>query len=188
MVLSGPEFDRFMELSDGMTLTADDGEHLRVELGRRGLHAVLRKRAHGAALKITASNLLSVSGTNMYMYDEEGIFRVQTESTQKAQELLSMLKWTDEMYIRESEIGSVIRNLLTVFQEYGSEDMKGVDPENYQQEQPAFEFYLDYPEEGVLSCRPYAVYTHQGFRSSLYDSESDAGRRNASVLTHSYSN
>ena len=179
MMLSGPELKNFIALCDGGSIFLNDSVELKVELERKGLRAVLRKKAFGATLRISPINCLFYSGSELCLYDNEGIFRVQTGSTEKRQELLSLLDWTDELYIRESEIMSVFRNLLPVFQEYGTLEMKGIDPESYEKEKPSFIFNLDYPEEGILSCVPFAEYRNQGFRCHLYDSVTEAGKRNA---------
>lgn len=184
MILAGPEFDNFMALCDGMSLTVDNplsgSRLLDVHLDRKGLRILLRKKAYGATLKISDTDYLYGTGNNLYLTDTEGLFRVHVSGTQQAQELLSMLEWTEEeMYIRESEIGLVCRNLLPIFQKYGTVITKGLDLDNYEKEQPEFVFELDLPSEGVLSCVPCAVYKRQDLKCHLYDNETDAVRRNA---------
>ena len=172
-----------MQLSEGMTVsttsTGDSYSAYTVELEKKGLKAKLLKKAYGASLQIEPVNILYSEGTNTYLYDEESIFLVRTESTKKTQELLSMLKWTDALYIRESEISSVCRNLLPVFEECGSIRVRGMELEDYEQEIPSFLFRLDCPSEELLSCAPYAVYPKQDFECLLFDRDTNAGRRNS---------
>ena len=183
MVLSGPEFDGFMELCDGMTLKLSDDNERNVRLEKKGLCAILKKKAYGASLRILPSELLFDNGVNLYLFDETDIFRIRSESTQSSQELLSMLKWTDEMYIRESEIGSVCRRLLPVFREFGTVITKGLDFENYEKELPEFIFNLDYSSGNILSCVPWAEYRKQDAKYLLFDNENGYGKRNASKET-----
>ncbi|MBO6148966.1 MAG: DEAD/DEAH box helicase [Lachnospiraceae bacterium] len=179
--LYGREFDNFMELLEGGNVQFLGAGSLRVELGRKGLKALMRKKAYGANLEVAPVNVLWSTASWLYLYDSQGIFRVGIGSTEKAQELLSLLNWTDPLYIRESDIGTVCRNLLPYFQEYGEVVTKGMDLEDYEREQPKFLFELDYSGNRVLSCLPYAVYPKEDFRCHLYDSETQAGRRNASA-------
>lgn len=181
MELSGAEFDVFMEQNNGQTILLEENQELPVELERKGLGVVLRKKNYGATMRITPVEVLFVSGNNVYLYDKEGIFRIPMESTEKAQALLSMLSWRDEMYIRESEIGAVARNILPVFSEYGTVTARGIEREDYEKEIPDFLFQMDYTDDEELTCRPYAVYKRQGFQCMIFDHGTDAVRRNAAV-------
>ncbi|MCR4655656.1 MAG: DEAD/DEAH box helicase [Lachnospiraceae bacterium] len=183
MILAGAEIDSFMELADGLVLFVRNIGDKRVNLLKKGLCATLKKKAYGASLKIEKTELFFANGVVLYMYDGEDIFRVKAESTEKSQALLSLLGWNDEMYIRDSEIGSVCRNLLPVFQEYGTVITRGMDFEDYERETPEFVFNLDYPDDRVLSCMPYAVYKKQDFKCLLFDPETGQGRRNAEAET-----
>ena len=180
MVLSGPEFDGFMELCEGTALKLSDNEERNVALEKKGLCAILKKKAYGASLRIFPSELLFDNGVSLYLYDDTDIFRIRSESTERSQELLSMLKWTDEMYIRESEIGSVCYRLLPVFREFGTVITKGMDFENYEKELPEFIFNLDYSSGNILSCVPWAEYRKQEAKYLLFDNETGSGRRYAS--------
>lgn len=180
LILSGPEFDSFMKVWDGKEILVDDALEYPVSMDRKGLRAVLKKKAYGAGLAISGAKLLYNNGSVLYLYDPEGIFRVRMGSTKKAQELLSLLKWTDEeLYIRESEIGAVLRNILPVFQKYGILETRGLDLEDYEPELPSFLFKLDYDDSQILFCTPYAVYDKQDLTCLLYDSRAEVVRRNS---------
>ncbi|HAG68855.1 MAG TPA: hypothetical protein DCL38_02650 [Lachnospiraceae bacterium] len=178
ILLSGPELDSFLELYGGMVLSIAFYDERLVNLDKKGLSAVLRKKAYGATLRIDPVNVLFVNGTRIYLSDATDIFRVESESTEKTQAFLSLLEWDDELYIRESEIGAVCRNLLPVFRRFGNVITKGMDFEDYEQEFPQFMFQMDYSSEHILTCIPYAVYKKQDFKVPLFDSKTDAGRRN----------
>ncbi|MBQ9504534.1 MAG: SNF2 helicase associated domain-containing protein, partial [Lachnospiraceae bacterium] len=178
MLLTGSEFDSFMELLDGMKLEdANDEMEYPVCLDKKGLKARVRKKAYGAALKVEDSELLCINGDNLYLKDDECIFRVRTQNARKRQELLSLLDWTDELYIRDSELAAVCRNLLPVFEEYGELTVTGMELSDYMSEIPDFVFKLDYTDEGLLTCDPIAVYGKQDFQCPLFDSKAEAGKR-----------
>ncbi len=177
-MLSGPEFDEFMSLSEGMSIGLEDSKSRKVSLSKRGLEATVKKKAYGASLFITPASVFCSNGTNVYLYDDSDIFLVKAENTEKIHELISLLGWTDELYIRESELGQVCRNLLPVFNRYGTVTARGLDLENYDKEIPEFIFNLDRPSEGMLTCIPYAVYKRQEGRYLLFDRDTDPGKRN----------
>ena len=178
IVLLGHEFDNFMKLCDGRTLVLNGETQLPVTLDRKGLHAVMRKKAYGASIQIEPASYLYTGSTGIYLYDKEGIFHVVVSSTEETHELLSLLEWSEPMYVRESDIGSVCRNIIPVFQNFGTVVTRGMDLDNYEKETPEFVFNLDYPSEQKLTCIPYAEYPKQEFKCLLYDSETNAARRN----------
>ncbi|MBQ9633273.1 MAG: DEAD/DEAH box helicase [Lachnospiraceae bacterium] len=178
IALKGKALDDFFEMYDTRTLILAGDKELEVSLARKGLAATLKKKAYGAELVIGELDFLTASINWIYLLDKEGIFRVRVESTEQARELLALLNWSDPMYIRESDIETVCRKLLSYFRDNGTLTMRGMELEDYQKEEPTFCFELDYPRNKVLACVPYAVYPQQGLRCPLYDNVTAATGRN----------
>ena len=178
IVLRGANLDRFMQLCDGETLTIEAEDDVPVEMDRKGLSAVLRRKAHGASLQVTPVRTLFFTDAGVYFKDKQGIFFVGTDTPAQRNALLSLTGWTDALYIRESDISSVTRELLPFFTEHGTLTVKGIDPEDYAREVPKFEFGLDLSEENRLTCTPFALYPKQDLRCLLYDSNAFPARRN----------
>ena len=172
------QFDSFMSTLNGSQIEVDSVSY-RVNLNYKGLSASLRKKAHGAQLRVKSLKLLTASFLYLYLIDEtNGIFRIRLENAGTTDLLRSLFSYKEALYIRESDLPKVCRQILPVFQEYGTIDCKGVDIENYGSENPKFTFHLDYTDDGVLTCVPYVAYPVQNISCPLYDDRTGIGRRN----------
>lgn len=177
LLLYGQALDGLMELLDAHTVTFNEVRGYEVRLGRKGLNGILKKKAYGASLQVDQLELLAVTGAWIYVSDRESIFRMGVSSAQEIKELKTLIGWSEPMYIRESDIGRVLKCLSVFFKKYGRLECKGLDAESYEKEKPVFEFRLDYADK-VLSCEAFAVYNIQDFKCHLFDSISDRARRN----------
>ena len=169
-----------MERLDAHSITFNETADVNVRLKRKGLNAVLKKKAYGASLQIQPLELVASTGSWMYLSDKEGIFRIGTSSAKEVRELKALIGIGEGMYIRESDIGRVLNRLSPFFEEYGELICKGLEKGNYQKENPEFEFRLDY-YKGELSCEPLAVYPGQEFKVHIFDDASDKARRNGAA-------
>lgn len=113
----------------------------------------------------------------MYLLDDEDLFRVPVKGQARQAALLGMLNWREPLFIRETDIPRVCRELLPLFSEHGQLTTRGIDPEACGAEKPAFRFDLDYTEEGRLVCTPWALYRQAEQEYLLYDSLSGAAVR-----------
>ena len=172
------ESDPLFELLDGKTVNMPDGTDKRVCLSHRGLRLHLKKMGFGATLSLARVKQVHISGRFMYLEDKEAVFRVPLNDPEKAVMLKEMLRWTGPVYIRESDIGSVCRDILPYYRDNGILDGRGVVIEDYETEKPRFRFCLDMDEQGLLSCTPYALYPVSGTEYLLYDDCTDKLRRN----------
>ena len=172
-------FNSFMEIMDGKTITIGE-DILNVQLDRKALSATVKKRTHGASIKLKKAKEVFAAGEELYLRDRVGIFRVAAESAAQAKELAALLESSEELYVRESDMSAVVGNLITLVQKYGSVELKGLDIEDYEPEKPEFIFNLDYAEnaDDLLTCSPFAVYQGPGRKYPLYAYELDAQRRN----------
>ncbi len=180
LIFYGRLLDGLMERLDAHSITFNETADVNIRLKRKGLNAVLKKKAYGASLQIQLLELVASTGSWMYLSDKEGIFRIGTSSAKEVRELKALIGIGEGMYIRESDIGRVLNRLSPFFEEYGELICKGLEKENYQKENPEFEFRLDY-YKGELSCEPLAVYPGQEFKVHIFDDASDKARRNGAA-------
>lgn len=80
-----------------------------MDLDRRGLKATLRKKAYGATLSVSAMQKLCATDNWLYLRDQEGVFRLEAQGAAEQARLLSMLAWSEPLYIRESDLPHVCR-------------------------------------------------------------------------------
>ncbi|MBR6258034.1 MAG: SNF2 helicase associated domain-containing protein [Lachnospiraceae bacterium] len=177
LIFYGRQLDELMEILDAHSVTLNEIRDMEVRLKRKGLYGILKKKAYGASLQMSPLESFAVTGAWIYLSDKEGLFRIGVSSVQQVKELKALIGIGDGMYIRESDIGRVLNRLSPFFREYGELICKGLDAENYEKENPGFEFRLDYADK-ILSCEPFAVYPIQDFRSHLFDNMTDRARRN----------
>ena len=178
MRFKGREVDTLMELLDGETVTFREKGGCRIQLDRKGIKGILKKKSHGASFKILPLVTFAVTGSWMYLTDNEGLFRIAAGSTKEVNELSELFAYNEELYVRESDIGRLIERFVPLFSAYGSLTTKGLDPETYEKEKPSFEFFLDY-DDGRLTCEAFAVYKQADVRCHLYDTVTGAVKRNA---------
>ncbi|MBR1470358.1 MAG: DEAD/DEAH box helicase [Lachnospiraceae bacterium] len=179
MRFSGRELDGLMEILDGSSITLNETADCRIALNEKGIRGTLKKKAYGASLQINDLMYLCMTGSWVYLYNKEAVFRIAVDSTKEIRELEMLFGWTEPLYIRESDISRVLGRLSPLFERYGTLTAKGMDPEAYAGEKPCFEFRLDYTQEGMLTCEPFAVYPVQDFRCHIFDTVTDRVRRNA---------
>jgi len=183
MLLRDRWLDRFMELRDGENLDTTFGTFY-VDLDHKGLKATLRKKTYGASLKIDSRRLLFADSDFFYLLDGNIAFRIPTGPAGSGKQFLTLLSLEDSLYIRESDIPGVYRNILPVFEEHGQVILRGMDPEDYEKEKPAFRFELDYAkDQELLTCRAVSVYPSVEKEYSLFASSEDSARRNGAEET-----
>ena len=175
MILDLAEADTLMEILDGQNRTTIEDIPCAVRLNERMIKLIIRKKAYGATIQIADAQLFFSSAVWYYLINRDCLYRVP----KSLPFLREMLSWKDAVYVRDSELPSVLDELLPWFEQYGEIIAKGLIPENYEREKPSFRFQLDLEEDGTLICVPYAVYPKQEKEYLLYDNRKDKTRRNA---------
>ena len=176
MVLRGNHIDRVLEALDGQSICISDIDGTKVELGRKALKLTLKKKAYGATLFPERVRLVVSTALWHYCVLDGVLFRVPKRNREGTDILSEMNAWNEPVYIRESDLPSVYRNIVSYFNENGSVEQKGLSEEVYVKEIPEFRFDLDL-EEDCLFCSPFALYPLQGMEYALYEAK-DAIRRN----------
>ncbi|MBR3308211.1 MAG: SNF2 helicase associated domain-containing protein [Lachnospiraceae bacterium] len=169
MYFSGRELDELMELLDGQVIGLNGMEETAVDLHRKGLKAVLKKKAYGASLQMAPMEVLEAEGSKIYIHDGKGLFCPDADTESGMREIRMLLGWSEGLYIREADIGRVLEKLMPVFERCGELVTKGLEAENYEKEKADFEFRLDYSKEGLLSCEAFSLYPRQELRFHLFD-------------------
>lgn len=108
MTVNGKEMDELLQLCDGHQVTIDD-QLVNVTLDRKPLKATLRKKAYGATLFVNPMEKLCATDHWLYLYDEEGLCRLEAQGAAQQASLLNMLAWKEPLYVRESDISVVCR-------------------------------------------------------------------------------
>ena len=176
MALRGNYLDRFLEALDGQTVCINSTSGTVVELGRKALKLVLKRKAYGATLLPAKVQMIASTPLWHYCLSDGCLFRVPKYNREGTDILSEMLGWKEPVYIRESDLPLVYRSIVRYFTENGTVEQKGLAEENYVKEIPGFRFDLDLEGDSLL-CSAYALYSVQGLEYALYDAK-DAIRRN----------
>ncbi len=173
---------KLLHLLDGSELNISGGSKLPVNLNRKGLEVTLRRKAHGALLQVKRLNILADDGgLTLFLWDNQGIFRVWTPFSEKLNLIRELVSMTESLYVRESDIQALRENVLPVFEEFGTVNTKGLELQKYDREKPELELYLDIEGKSVINCVPYTLYGSQNEKYRLFDNSIGNNKRNGAV-------
>ena len=174
MRLYGDRLDRFMET------VAVNGLYIGNEKNRcvfspeeSRLPVVLEKQEFGALMRMEETSVFARSVNWIYLLSGEKLYRIPAGNENSGLVLSSLIS-KPELYISERELPSVCRDLLPAISPMTSLQFKDMDPKDYLPPKPRFELYLDYPQEGLISCQSYAFYPYRPAEGDLPVQEDSA--------------
>lgn len=78
-------------------------------------------------------------------------------------------------FLQEEDLPAFFRQLMPILKEHFQCEIKGVDEKQTELSTVKFQFYLDMPQEKLVSCRAIACYGEREY--SVYDLTGDIDRR-----------
>lgn len=181
--LDGYFYGKLLHLLDGSELKIEDTVYSQcdtvpIDLDRKGLSLTLSRKSHGINMKIRPIHLVADDAVSLYLRDEEGIFEVVVYKQEERDLLLSLVDLQDNFYIRKSDIPSLYRQIIPLFERCGEVNVRGFSLEQYKKEVPEFVLYLDMEDRNTVSCVPFAKYNSADMRFNLFDNSVGAAIRN----------
>ena len=154
--------------------------------GTAGMWQVVQKPLK-RALEVTESgdgaelNLEAVTGYetekgSVYFRDGE-IYRIMEEELEEVREFLECMRRIPgrKAFIQKEDLPAFFRQLMPVLKKHFDCRISGIDESALGIVLPKFQFYLDLPQEDMVSCRVMAKYGEREY--SVYDHEKDAEMR-----------
>ncbi len=171
LFLSGRNLDVFMELYAGIPFNYQNNSVVfHPDLNDPGI--TLTKQDFGALLSAPGTQLIFSTQDWLYFLYMGQIGRLRKEENNTTESLLRLLSDKPELYIRQTELPAVFSQLLPDVEKQVPICFQGLFPEDYRPEIPKFQFYLDLPQDNLVSCQVHCIYDrlHQDFL--LYDDTS----------------
>ena len=158
-ILYGDRLDQFMEeIAAGGIFYGDEKHPCRFLGEEKQLPVIVEKQEFGAKIRVEESRVIANSIDWMYLMNGRDIYRIPAGGKENFGLVLSGLMKHPELYVSERDLPALCRDLLPVLDKTARLQLKGLDPKTYLPPKPLFEMYLDYPQEGLVSCQAYALY------------------------------
>ena len=195
--LSGNELAEFLLLMEGKTLQGESigTRNTTWEITREHLPRKMTITGAKQGIELKVSKFTCVANTEQYkicFYDKK-IYIENVEELLPVKDFLDSLSLIpgEKAFIENKDVPAFCQELLPVIQKFFKCRMVEFHPENYGMVKPEFRFYLDAPQENMVTCKATVKYGDREF--SLYTTDDIAARdmnRETVVrnVIHKYSN
>ena len=195
--LSGNELAEFLLLMEGKTLQGESigTRNTTWEITREHLPRKMTITGAKQGIELKVSKFTCAANTEQYkicFYDKK-IYLENVEELLPVKDFLDSLSLIpgEKAFIENKDVPAFCQELLPVIQKFFKCRMVEFHPENYGMVKPEFRFYLDAPQENMVTCKATVKYGDREF--SLYTTDDIATRdmnRETVVrnVIHKYSN
>lgn len=195
--LSGNELAEFLLLMEGRTLQGESigTRNTTWEITREHLPRKMTITGAKQGIELKVSKFTCAANTEQYkicFYDKK-IYIENVEELLPVKDFLDSLSLIpgEKAFIENKDVPAFCQELLPVIQKFFKCRMIEFHPENYGMVKPEFRFYLDAPQENMVTCKATVKYGDREF--SLYTTDNIAARdmnRETVVrnVIHKYSN
>ena len=195
--LSGNELAEFLLLMEGKTLQGESigTRNTTWEITREHLPRKMTITGAKQGIELKVSKFTCAANTEQYkicFYDKK-IYIENVEELLPVKDFLDSLSLIpgEKAFIENKDVPAFCQELLPVIQKFFKCRMVEFHPENYGMVKPEFRFYLDAPQENMVTCKATGKYGDREF--SLYTTDDIAARdmnRETVVrnVIHKYSN
>lgn len=195
--LSGNELAEFLLLMEGRKLQGESigTRNTTWEINREHLPRKMTITGAKQGIELKVSKFTCVANTEQYkicFYDKK-IYIENVEELLPVKDFLDSLSLIpgEKAFIENKDVPAFCQELLPVIQKFFKCRMVEFHPENYGMVKPEFRFYLDAPQENMVTCKATVKYGDREF--SLYTTDDIAARdmnRETVVrnVIHKYSN
>lgn len=195
--LSGNELAEFLLLMEGKTLQGESigTRNTTWEITREHLPRKMTITGAKQGIELKVSKFTCAANTEQYkicFYDKK-IYIENVEELLPVKDFLDSLSLIpgEKAFIENKDVPAFCQELLPVIQKFFKCRMVEFHPENYGMVKPEFRFYMDAPQENMVTCKATVKYGDREF--SLYTTDDIAARdmnRETVVrnVIHKYSN
>ncbi len=178
--LSGNELAEFLFLMEGRTLQGESigTRNTTWEITREHLPRKITITGAKQGIELKVSKFTCAANTEQYkicFYDKK-IYIENVEELLPVKDFLDSLDLIsgEKAFIENKDVPAFCQELLPVIQKFFKCRMVEFDPENYGMIKPEFLFYLDAPQENMVTCKATVKYGDREF--SLYTTDDIATR------------
>lgn len=178
--LSGNELAEFLLLMEGRTLQGESigTRNTTWEITREHLPRKITITGAKQGIELKVSKFTCAANTEQYkicFYDKK-IYIENVEELLPVKDFLDSLDLIsgEKAFIENKDVPAFCQELLPVIQKFFKCRMVEFDPANYGMIKPEFQFYLDAPQENMITCKATVRYGDREF--SLYTTDDIAAR------------
>ncbi len=159
----GRYYDALMELMEGKEFYLEDGQKIVFSSERYKPWVKLDKLTYGASLEMEMISKIAETENWIYFRKGDRIYRVPYEEGGRMEEFRTLFAKQGELYISEQDLPVVCTEILADVGKSAELRCMGMELGDYLPEKPKLRFYLDLPQEDMVSARPVACYGDQEF-------------------------
>lgn len=178
--LSGNELAEFLLLMEGRTLQGESigTRNTTWEITREHLPRKITITGAKQGIELKVSKFTCAANAEQYkicFYDKK-IYIENVEELLPVKDFLDSLDLIsgEKAFIENKDVPAFCQELLPVIQKFFKCRMVEFDPANYGMIKPEFQFYLDAPQENMITCKATVRYGDREF--SLYTTDDIAAR------------
>lgn len=142
------------------------------------LNRVVEVSRSGSGAELTMEAVAGYETEKGCVYFRDGqVYRIMNEQLEEIREFLECMRKIPgrKAFIQKEDLPAFFRQLMPVLEKHFECRVSGIEESALGIVHPKFRFYLDLPQEDMVSCRAAAKYGEQEY--SIYDHEKDAERR-----------
>ena len=178
-LLQGRDLDAYMDLMGGRKLMVD-GASCIVDLDHKPAGIEIVKEPHGAIMKLHGETAVGCGFKRMYLRQGDKVFCLPAGQWELRNELIEAGKLQEELYIQNKDLPVICSGIQRMDPKMEQVEVHGFLIQDYLPVQPDIEIYLDYPQEGLISCKVMASYTSTHEKYNLFDEKKGRKFRNLS--------
>lgn len=179
IVLDGWGLDGFLDAMGNRVFYVQlDGTESRWHVTDAALERRLQLTGTEGGAELSLENVFGYACERDQVYFKDGlIYRVSNEGLGEVTEFLDCMKKLPNRtaFLQEEDLPAFFRQLMPILKEHFQCEIKGVGEKQTELSAVKFQFYLDMPQEKLVSCRAIACYGEREY--SVYDLTGDIDRR-----------
>lgn len=179
IVLDGWGLDGFLDAMGNRVFYVQlDGTESRWHVTDAALERRLQLTGTEGGAELSLENVFGYACERDQVYFKDGlIYRVSNEGLGEVTEFLDCMKKLPNRtaFLQEEDLPAFFRQLMPILKEHFQCEIKGVGEKQTELSAVKFQFYLDMPQEKLVSCRAIACYGEREY--SVYDLTEDIDRR-----------
>lgn len=137
---------------------------------------IIKKLKYGAEVSLGSMEIIGQSKEYTYFIVQNNISRVKMGIDNAVSDFILEINDGRPHFVSERDMNALCTDLLVNIENIADVETFGFDLTAYEPEIPAFEIYLDMPQDDMISCQAFAVYSYDRF--PLYMPVENASRRN----------
>lgn len=123
----------------------------------------IKKQEYGALVEFAPFTRIAQTALWDYLLTDNKIYRVSRDVDGKLDEMLQLASQEEEIFISEKDLPILCQQMLPQLLPVMEVQGIGVDLEQYLPPKPVFQWYLDHPQDDMISCKALACYSDETY-------------------------